>query len=508
MKYEKTGRPSCLRSLPFIIFVLLFLGARFLLRLGCPFTDVVDFNAAVWSQAAHNFLRAGFGACVPAAFYFGPLPIPADAYYVHHPSLLALVVAGGFRLFGEHEWVARLIPSIASLGSAALLWLLVKDCLGPRAATLAAALFASMPMELHYGQMVNFEPCVLAALLAGLLGQRHWERNGGRAWFLLMFGGYFIAVSTAWLGYFFVLAIAVHLIIRGRSRAGWLLVALALLSGALFLVQIRAASPDAWNNLSGAFRLRLGHSTASGQHIPFAPWAARIVESLFIHILWPSWMLAIGGGLIMVRNRRPDPGMVWLGRVALIFFAMDAFYVGAFRNASYIHNYAAFYFILPVAICGGVALDAAAEWLDSRFPLAAGSVAAVLACAVLGVSGWRAADGLLGQAYLLETEDAEPGDLILQIGSLIRAEFPPDTDVMTNFDDGYTPQLSYYAQRRIFNNLTYDIYWQKALQHPDRPLGGIIWTGDTDAGEVLAVLNTGSKRNVRIGGLQFCVWKP
>ena len=502
-----------------LLLVLLFLAARFVLRLTSPFTDVVDFNAAVWSQAAHNFLRAGFGACVPAAFYFGPLPIPADAYYVHHPSLLAVLLAGGFHLFGEHEWVARLIPGGSSLISVVLLWSIVRDCRGPRAATFAAALFAALPMELHYGQMVNFEPCTLAALLAGLLGQRHWEadeRNGGRAWFALMVAGYFIAISMAWLGYFFVLAFAIHLILRRRPRAGWLLILLALLSGALFLFQIHLVSPGAWSNLSDAFRLRLGHSTASGQAIPFAPWAARIRDSLLIHILWPSWLLALGGAVLLIRQRRSDPAMAWLARVCLIFLAMDAFYVGAFRNASYIHNYASFYFILPVAICGGVALDAAAAWLDGRLLPAAGSAAGLLVCALLCLSGWRGADQLLGQAYLLDTEASEPADLVPRLGELIRTEFPPDADVMTNFDAGYTPQLSYYAQRRIINNLTYDIYWQEVLKDPDHPLGGLIWTGDaaaapdptSDAAEVLAVLTSGTKLPIRIDNLQFCVWKP
>jgi 4-amino-4-deoxy-L-arabinose transferase-like glycosyltransferase len=507
----KRPLPFSLQPLAFSILPLLFLLSRCLLRLTSPFTDVVDFNAAVWSQAAHNFLRAGLGAGVPAGFYFGPLPIPADSYYVHHPSLLPLVLAGAFRLLGEHEWVARLIPAISSLISVPLLWVIVRDCRGPRAATFAAALFVAMPMELHYGLMVNFEPCTLAALLCGLLGQLRWEREEDAAreqnpaGFTLMVGGYFLALCSAWLGYFFVVAIATHLLFAGRRRGGGLLIVLALLSGAIFLFQIRLASPAAWNNLSHAFLLRLGHSTASGEHIPFGAWAVRVLESLFTHILWPSWLLALGGVFLLIRGRHHPP-TAWLARVCLIFFAMDAFYIGAFRNASYIHNYSAFYFILPVAICGGIALDAAAAWLDLRLRLA-GSIAALILCIFLCVTGWRAADRLLGQAYLLETDDPEPDDLIVQLGRLIRTEFPPDATVFTNFDYGYTPQLSYYAQRRILNNLTYDIYWQDAVKAPGH-LGGLIWAGDPDAREVLAVLNPATLRPIQIEALKFYIWNP
>lgn len=44
-----------------------------------PFINGVDFNGAVWSQSAHNILRAGLieTSGASSGFYFGPLPIPA-----------------------------------------------------------------------------------------------------------------------------------------------------------------------------------------------------------------------------------------------------------------------------------------------------------------------------------------------------------------------------------------------------------------------------------------------
>ena len=89
----------------------------------------------------------------------------------------------------------------------------------------------------------------------------------------------------------------------------------------------------------------------------------------------------------------------------------------------------------------------------------------------------------------------------------MQSEFPPEATVITNFDYGYTPQLAYYAQRHILNNLTYDIYWKNALNTAG-PIGGIIWMGDPDASEVLAVLKTGALRAVQIDNLKFYVWKP
>src|SRR6476659_8330421 len=59
---------------------------------------VEDDNAfgAAYAQAARNNLRAGLSvtAGVPATFYNGPLPIPGDAYYVHHPTLVPMLITG------------------------------------------------------------------------------------------------------------------------------------------------------------------------------------------------------------------------------------------------------------------------------------------------------------------------------------------------------------------------------------------------------------------------------
>ena len=43
-----------------------------------------------------TFAPAGMRLVFPATLYFGPLPIPVDAYYVHHPTLLLVLVTWSF----------------------------------------------------------------------------------------------------------------------------------------------------------------------------------------------------------------------------------------------------------------------------------------------------------------------------------------------------------------------------------------------------------------------------
>src|SRR3954470_8946652 len=103
---------------------VLWLGFVLIWEIDRPWINGADYNGAVWSQAAHNILRAGLiethGAS--SGFYFGPLPIPPWGYYLHHPPLLHLAIAALFSVFGEHEWVARLVPISCCLASLVFLW--------------------------------------------------------------------------------------------------------------------------------------------------------------------------------------------------------------------------------------------------------------------------------------------------------------------------------------------------------------------------------------------------
>jgi len=137
-----------------LLAALLFQTWFFCRTLRDPWTDDADFKGAVWSQAAHNFLKAGLidTAGIPAPFYFGPLPIPNEEYYCHHPGLLAWMVSGVFQLFGEHEWTARLIPISCSSLSVVFLWFIVASCAGRGIATLSSVAFVSLPMDLRRRQ--------------------------------------------------------------------------------------------------------------------------------------------------------------------------------------------------------------------------------------------------------------------------------------------------------------------------------------------------------------------
>jgi len=196
-----------------------------------------------------------------------------------------------------------------------------------------------------------------------------------------------------------------------------------------------------------------------------------------------------------------------LGWISLCFFLMNLAYVTIFRNASYIHDYASFYFMVPVALMGGPglrALFAACTKIPVRIPETAWIS---LALVILGFLGWRESRDLLTPEYILTASDAEPQNLIPSLGRFIQKEFSPDSDVICNFDLYYAPQLRYYAKRDILNGLMDDDDWQTYIE-AEHPKGGIIWMGAPGAAEIVSSLKPGTTHPVTIEGIPFSVWHP
>ena len=482
-----------------------------------PWIEGVDYNGAVWSQAAHNILRAGLTETWGASsgFYFGPLPIPAWGYYLHHPPLLHLTITGLFAILGEQEWVARLVPVGCSLASALFLWLLVRSCAGTRTATLSLAAFACFPMQLRYGAMVNFEPCVLMLLLGALLCLRWHHLSGERKWKYGALGLIIVGLWVDWAMYLFVIALCACWLWSskgGDRRFAGIIFLSTLVSGALYLLRIQLLRPDAWQSLSDAFMVRLG--TGKGGHFTEAQWLTRMGETLLGHFLPVGLVLGAIGAVILWRTRSHDEGFQWLGRACLTVFVMDLLFVGLFQNVSYIHPYSAFYLTVPLAIGAGVALDRLIIALQQagrpRLFRGVAALSAILILVGLGASGWHRTRVLAGQFRILDYHVDEPRSLIPELGEAIRANFSADTSILCNFLPDYGPHLAYYAKRDILNNLSEYRFWDPYINDRARRVGGVVWVSSNPASQnILAQLPTsGTKRFLTVGAHTFCIWTP
>ena len=206
-----------------------------------------------------------------------------------------------------------------------------------------------------------------------------------------------------------------------------------------------------------------------------------------------------------------DAPLRWLGWGAACVFAMNALYVVAFRNASSVHDYASFYFTVPVAIMAGVALDAVCRWSESR-SAGLGIVATSMTLVLLGflaISGERQTLALRHPFLILSDEKPEPPELIPELGRAMRARFGDNVAVICNFLPTYGPQLHYYAQHELLPCVFTADEWLEMIADPENaPVGGVIWLEDPRAQQILAKLPPGPQERVTIRSIPFCFWRP
>ncbi len=456
-----------------------------------PWTGHHDWNSAVWAQAARNNLRAGLTTTwgVPASLYYGPLPIPAEGYYVHHPPALPLAVTAMFALCGEHEWAARLVPIVCSLVSTMLLWLVVRRWAGARTATLSALVWLLLPMELYYGRMINHEPCALMWMLAVVWALQHWEVSGRPRWAAGMFACLFLGLWTAWSVYIFSVILAGYLLARRRHVAAIAVLATVAVAALLFLAQIRAVRADAWQDFFQA-------TTRQPEQISSGHRYLEKLSALLVRVPPAAWVLALIGSIYAARQA----GLRGLNVAAGgLFLTAAVFIVGVRHKVP--HDYWGFYFIAPVAMMGGVGLDAL---LRRRMP---GGIIAVVLAAWLARDAVKETVALQSfQYHILDWIAPEPKSLIPELGERISRTFPRDAKVLCNFLPYPQPQLEYYA-RRVLVPAQRDDDWRSWINCPGQPVGGVIWLEAPGADELVSKLPHGTREIVEFGPVRFLFWK-
>jgi 4-amino-4-deoxy-L-arabinose transferase-like glycosyltransferase len=175
-----------------------------------PSATVPATTAATRTDTIPAWITALFAGAVVLAFNFslglGALAEPDEARYaeiareilVRHdwvtptlnyvkyfekPPLVYWLTAITFRAFGTHDWVARLVPVLAAMGTLALTWTLGRRAYNSWVGTVGTGVLATSPLFFAMGQTLTLDmPLTLwltAALVCFWLGYHNVMRQRG-----------------------------------------------------------------------------------------------------------------------------------------------------------------------------------------------------------------------------------------------------------------------------------------------------------------------------------------
>jgi hypothetical protein len=363
---------------------------------GAPFNSWHELNDAVITEFARNHIEYGLGYTKGYGTWGDTIAPPVSPErYLNHPPLLALVTALPLLVFGDHEWSARLVPIVATLGSTALLMTIVSRLGGPVLGALTGLFFVTLPLTAYFGRMVCHEAPVQLFSLLMIHGYLEWtglypgeprRRRGA-----LLYGiGAVLGIGTGWAALLpagLLWAWHAQRVVRGTGEPR-LLVPLFLVPALAFAaVVLHILAGCGWDLDVLKALLWTRSLTGEGGRQPWSSWIAQQRIYVGRNFTWPDVLVALVSAPLVVREIfRRAPASVGshfpvtgvLARVAVVCALQGALWVVALKNESWFHDYWQFFFGPPVALgVAGVAVSLH-RWLARRSKALARAALAVL----------------------------------------------------------------------------------------------------------------------------------
>lgn len=478
-------------------------------------------SGALWSTVGRNIEHNGYAKT--RLGQPGNDVLPSDPrefqYYQNHPPLLAWSTALVFRLAGEGELQARLLPILFSLGSLALLHHLVRGWYGGKTALFAAFVFAVLPMSAYYGRHVNFEPPTIFFILAVVALYQRWlaKTTGGRL--AVLAGVYAFAMISDWPAYFLAGLLPVHhFIVRRRLGVSWIFPLISAFVLAAHLLHAYWLDPRALERAFFFLRLWMGlhlQEAASGLSSDMLNYSAShfawVIGNRFMLLFTIPALVAAAVGLVpLVREIRAADERRGNALLVVALLLVAVINNALFYKSLYVHLFWSHYFVMPISILAGLT----AAWIESgergrnrpeilslRNP---GITVLALVIAAASLSNLKELHAM--QARLLPDRNHESADLVPRLAAFVRNGTDRGDLVVTNWACG--PGLEafvYYAGRHVQCGAMKGAEGGRKEQdapQPGRRTVLLAWSGAPDSG-LSADSVTESAKRVTIGNHGF-----
>lgn len=382
--------------------IILSLFAAILLRdVREPWTGLHDWNGAFYSQLARNLLR------YPLDMHHG-MPIvavseavPADgewSFYPTHPPGLVWCIAASFRIFGEHEWSARLVPILASLGTLFLLMHAARSRFDNAIALVTGALYALLPMAGYFGRMPDQEaPCLFLMLAAVLAADRHLFQSSTPASPIRPGFIWAVCITAAiWMDWVAIILAAlvclraIHERIRGRITTHHCVRIISAPTAAIilllvYLIQFGFAGRAA--DLLAIFTARAGVSVgAEGPALhALTPWT-NTVDNLTLPIIALAGVGLVITSRAMARIRNMPPAKTTPPNGLTLLALTGIIWIALFWRQYLVHQYWLYYLGPAVAILAAKSIVAIYHAISTRAPGVAQATCVVVAITTIASS--------------------------------------------------------------------------------------------------------------------------
>jgi hypothetical protein len=377
-----------------------------------------------------------------------------NIYHLSHPPLLQILIASSYFFFGIHEWSARLIPILFSLGTIFLIFMIAERVWNPRTALFAAFFAAFMPMSAYFGRIVNFEPPVLFFILLFTYAYLVWSETGASPWFFVTVSALILGGLTDW-PFFLVLPFFVIISLATRKKIKetvfLFLIGCGVAGGYLFLKNSLVGYKSGVSDWFGHLLFRSNIPAFIGNPDLYSLTIGRLWNNFSLTII-----LAVMGVLVWIYLVQKRQGTYHnlttkeLVPAALLAFGLS--YLIIFLESTYTHEWQMYYLIPGVSLYAGFTLSSVfPSTLTSRSKAMLGKLGCILVLIIFLAFSAQSLfvfnNGKSYESYYFGSRINEwttPGDYICIIGLIDPLIYYADRPLIQNPVD----DLPDYAQLR------------------------------------------------------------
>ncbi|HRK34414.1 MAG TPA: glycosyltransferase family 39 protein [Candidatus Hydrogenedentes bacterium] len=304
--------------------ILLVNAALRMYQITAPPVDFQSWRATATLMVARNFYRDGLNPFFPRVDWFHSQVPPgsqviAGTEFMAVPFLTALL----YHVFGEYNWVGRLVPILFSLLGLYFFYRLANRIYGEKAAAAATILLGVMPYYLYCGRSAMPESFAIGMACGALLYYEEWLERRSAAVFAL-----------AW--------VCTVLMLVGKPQLGVLVVAFAYLTfrhlrtkafqdRGVYAFLFATATPTlayaywSWFVLGRITSISWGDGS---MHFAHARWLSdlsyyqQIAMSIWRWSATPLVCILGGIGAAVSMARRSGFALAWLASAGLLFVVM------------------------------------------------------------------------------------------------------------------------------------------------------------------------------------------
>ncbi len=208
-----------------IIYIILIFSVAIIIRchqITLPWIEAdIGTDGSIVGNAARNFLRYSlFETKFGVVTNSGPVVDGNFTYAIDHPYFLfTLIISIFFRVFGVHEWSARLVPILFSMGNLIMIYIIANKLWDKRTAFFSMLFMAFMPMTAFFSSR-DVWPYSMGIFLSMLVIWFYisWIRQYRLKYYYGAIISYAISLLSLWDVYFLgPILFIYHILNRGKK---------------------------------------------------------------------------------------------------------------------------------------------------------------------------------------------------------------------------------------------------------------------------------------------------